>query len=177
MAYGLEAAPPAAADLREQVPPRQAARRKIGTIILVVALGVLMDFVFAVTGLLSVHALPGARQDHPRREPPSSIACRCVLGGAFLGILLTSFGVLLQALYLAGDMDFLLSAPIPMRAVFLTKLLQAILPNFGLMLSLRSAAALRPGLRGRLQRRCITRLWSSRWRRWRWPRPGCPACW
>jgi len=56
-----------------------------------------------------------------------------VMGGAFLGILLTSFGVLLQSLYLAGDMDFLLSAPIPIRAVFLTKLLQAILPNFGLL--------------------------------------------
>ncbi|MBN1889896.1 MAG: hypothetical protein JW850_18010 [Thermoflexales bacterium] len=50
---------------------------------------------------------------------------------AFLGILLTSFGVLLQALYLAGDMDFLLSAPVPIRAVFVTKLLQAILPNLG----------------------------------------------
>jgi ABC-2 type transport system permease protein len=56
-----------------------------------------------------------------------------LLAGAFLGILLTSFGVLLQALYLAGDMDFLLSAPVPVRAVFITKLLQAILPNLGLI--------------------------------------------
>jgi hypothetical protein len=56
-----------------------------------------------------------------------------VLGSAFLGILFTSFGVLLQALYLAGDMDFLLSAPIPHRAVFVSKLLQAILPNLGLI--------------------------------------------
>ena len=56
-----------------------------------------------------------------------------ILAGAFLGILLTSFGVLLQALYLAGDMDFLLSAPVPVRAVFITKLLQAILPNLGLI--------------------------------------------
>jgi hypothetical protein len=37
------------------------------------------------------------------------------------------------ALYLAGDMDFLLSTPIPIRAVFISKLLQAILPNFGLI--------------------------------------------
>jgi hypothetical protein len=50
----------------------------------------------------------------------------------FLGILLTSFGVLLQALYLSGDMDFLLAAPVPIRAVFITKLLQAVLPSFGL---------------------------------------------
>jgi ABC-2 type transport system permease protein len=59
-----------------------------------------------------------------------------VLGAVFVGILLTSFGVLLQALYLANDMDFLLSAPVPMRAVFLSKLLQAILPNFTLVLLL-----------------------------------------
>ena len=51
----------------------------------------------------------------------------------FLGILLTSFGVLLQALYLSGDMDFLLTSPVPIRAVFITKLLQAVLPNFGLV--------------------------------------------
>ena len=51
----------------------------------------------------------------------------------FVGILLSSFGVLLQALYLAGDMDFLSSSPVPIRAVFVTKLLQAVLPNFGLI--------------------------------------------
>jgi ABC-2 type transport system permease protein len=56
-----------------------------------------------------------------------------IVSGTFIGILLTSFGVLLQALYLAGDMDFLLSAPVPIRAVFLSKMLQAVLPNFGLV--------------------------------------------
>ncbi len=53
---------------------------------------------------------------------------------AFVGVLLFSFGVLLQALYLAGDMDFLLSAPVPIRAVFVTKLLQAILPGLAFTL-------------------------------------------
>lgn len=57
-----------------------------------------------------------------------------LITAAFFGILMTSFGLLLQALYLAGDMDFLLSAPIPIRAVFIAKLLQAILPNFALIL-------------------------------------------
>jgi hypothetical protein len=56
-----------------------------------------------------------------------------IFTGLFLGILLSSFGVLLQALYLSGDMDFLLSSPVPIRAVFVTKLLQAVLPNFGLI--------------------------------------------
>jgi ABC-2 type transport system permease protein len=50
----------------------------------------------------------------------------------FIGTVLTSFGVLLQALYLSGDMDFLLATPIPIRAVFIAKLLQAVLPNFAL---------------------------------------------
>jgi ABC-2 type transport system permease protein len=49
------------------------------------------------------------------------------------GILFTSFGVLLQVLYLSGDMDFLMSAPIPIRAVFIAKLVQAVLPNFLIM--------------------------------------------
>ncbi len=57
-----------------------------------------------------------------------------IVAAAFFGVLLTSFGLLLQALYLAGDMDFLLSTPVPIRAVFLAKLLQAILPNFSLIL-------------------------------------------
>lgn len=56
-----------------------------------------------------------------------------IFTGMFMGILLTSFGVLLQALYLSGDMDFLLAAPVPIRAVFMTKLMQAVLPNFGLL--------------------------------------------
>ena len=55
-----------------------------------------------------------------------------VLTGAFVLTLMTNFGVLLQALYLSRDMDFLITTPMPMRAVFLAKLLEAILPNFGL---------------------------------------------
>lgn len=50
-----------------------------------------------------------------------------------VGILVTGFGVLLQALYLSGDMDFLMTAPIPIRAVFISKLVQALLPNFGIL--------------------------------------------
>jgi len=56
-----------------------------------------------------------------------------IVSVAFFGILVTSFGVLLQGLYLAGDMDFLLSSPIPIRSVFLAKLLQAILPNLAIV--------------------------------------------
>jgi ABC-2 type transport system permease protein len=56
-----------------------------------------------------------------------------VMSIAGCGILMTSFSVLLQALYLSEDMDFLMSTPIPIRAVFLAKLVQAVLPNFMLL--------------------------------------------
>jgi ABC-2 type transport system permease protein len=55
-----------------------------------------------------------------------------VLTAAFFMTLMTNFGVLLQALYLSHDMDFLVTAPLPMRAVFLSKLVEAVLPNFAL---------------------------------------------
>jgi ABC-2 type transport system permease protein len=52
---------------------------------------------------------------------------------AFFVFLLTNFAALLQVLYLTNDLDFLLAAPLPIRAVFMAKLLQALLPNFGLI--------------------------------------------
>ena len=61
--------------------------------------------------------------------------------GAFVIGLFANFGVLLQGLYLSGDMEFLLTAPLPARAVFLSKLVQAILPNL-LLLGLISGPAL-----------------------------------
>ncbi len=53
-----------------------------------------------------------------------------LITAVFILCLMSSFRVLLQALYLSKDMDFLVSAPIPIRSVFLAKLLEAILPNF-----------------------------------------------
>jgi ABC-2 type transport system permease protein len=64
-----------------------------------------------------------------------------VISIAGIGILLTSFSALLQTLYLSGDMDFLLSAPTPIRAVFLAKMIQAVLPNF-IILSVLALPAL-----------------------------------
>jgi ABC-2 type transport system permease protein len=109
-------------------------RRKIGTIILVALLLAFLGFVFYLSWeLLIFLQSPQIMQYFGDFEPLLAGIPGLVLAGAFLGILLTSFGVLLQALYLAGDMDFLLSAPLPIRAVFLTKLLQAVLPNFALI--------------------------------------------
>jgi ABC-2 type transport system permease protein len=58
-----------------------------------------------------------------------------IVSSVFLLIMLTSFRLLLQALYLSNDMDFLVSAPIPIRAVFLSKLLETVLPNFILVVA------------------------------------------
>jgi ABC-2 type transport system permease protein len=51
-------------------------------------------------------------------------------------LLFTSFGALLSSLYLSGDMDLLLAAPLPMRSVFAVKFFEALLPQYGLLLGL-----------------------------------------
>jgi len=107
---------------------------KVGRVLILLFLAAVMAGVFFGTrgllGFLHSAEFAAAVPDMTRfiRSVPV-----LVMGAAFLGILLTSFGVLLQALYLSGDMDFLLAAPIPIRAVFLSKLMQAIIPNFGLV--------------------------------------------
>ena len=72
-----------------------------------------------------------------------------IISVIFLLIMMASFRVLLQALYLSNDMDFLVSAPIPIRAVFLSKLLETILPNFILVLALGLPVLLSLGVEGR----------------------------
>jgi ABC-2 type transport system permease protein len=71
-----------------------------------------------------------------------------VVLSAFLLTMLTSFRVLLQALYLAKDMDFLVAAPIPIRAVFLAKLLDAVLPNLVLVMAFGLPVLLSLGVAG-----------------------------
>jgi ABC-2 type transport system permease protein len=109
-------------------------RRKIGIIFLSLLLLGFLGFIFFLSWvLLRFLRSPELAQYIGDLQPLLDSVPVLLLGGAFIGILFTSFGVLLQALYLAGDMDFLLSTPLPIRAVFLTKLLQAILPNLGLI--------------------------------------------
>lgn len=66
------------------------------------------------------------------------------IGG--LMIVFTSFGVLLQTLYLARDMEFLMSTPTPVRAVFMAKMIQAVLPNFLILAVITLPALLGLGL-------------------------------
>ncbi|MGE5222821.1 MAG: putative ABC transporter permease subunit, partial [Omnitrophica WOR_2 bacterium] len=108
--------------------------RKIGTILL----GLFILGIFATAFIISwlILSLLNSNQVSQYVQNAQALVESVpvlIIAAAFVGILLTSFGVLLQALYLAGDMDFLLSAPVPIRAVFIAKLLQAIVPNFSLI--------------------------------------------
>jgi ABC-2 type transport system permease protein len=109
-------------------------RNKIRAVIVWVFLLGLAIFVFSASRwLLSLLHSPEFAQyvGADLRSILASIPA-LTLSTLFVGTVLTSFGVLLQALYLAGDMDFLLATPVPIRAVFIAKLLQAVLPNFAL---------------------------------------------
>lgn len=109
-------------------------RGKIGRLILYLMLLGFGYFVFWLSQLLlsAIHSPEFAQLSGIDLESVLGSIPALILSTLFLGILLTSFGVLLQALYLSGDMDFLLSTPVPIRAVFIAKLMQAVLPNFAL---------------------------------------------
>ncbi|MBN2387600.1 MAG: hypothetical protein JXB85_11320 [Anaerolineales bacterium] len=109
--------------------------RKIGTIFITLLLVAFAGFIFFLSWLLlgflrSPNLTQYVGLDATRLLESMPVL---ILAALFVGILLTSFGVLLQALYLSRDMDFLLSSPVPLRAVFVAKLLQAVLPNFALI--------------------------------------------
>ncbi len=56
--------------------------------------------------------------------------------GALLLLVLSSFSGLLSSLYLSGDMDMLLVAPVPMRAVFIVKFFGGLLGQYALLIAL-----------------------------------------
>jgi ABC-2 type transport system permease protein len=109
-------------------------RRKVGTIAIAVLLVAFAGFIFFLSWLLLgfLHSSTLTQYVGFDVAPFLQTVPMLIFALIFLGILFSSFGVLLQALYLSGDMDFLLTSPVPIRAVFVTKLLQAVLPNFGL---------------------------------------------
>ena len=109
-------------------------RQKIGMIVLGLLLLTALGFIlFLSILLLNFLRSPALAQYVGDTGPFLETFPILMVSGATGGILLTSFSVLLQALYLSGDMDFLMSAPIPVRAIFITKLLEALMPNFSIM--------------------------------------------
>jgi len=65
---------------------------------------------------------------------------------ASLVLVLSSFSSVLSSLYLAGDMDMLLTRPVPMRAVFMVKFFSGLLPQYGLLFVLLGPVLLGYGL-------------------------------
>ncbi len=113
---------------------RAKARTKLGMLSLLALAVVLLGLGFWLsTSVLGLLRSPQLAAMAPEASQFLASVPVLVVQLGFLAILLTSFGVLLQGLYLAGDMAFLLTAPVPVRAVFVTKLLQAILPNLALI--------------------------------------------
>jgi ABC-2 type transport system permease protein len=110
-------------------------RRKVGTILIILLILGFAGGIFFLSWLLLGFLHSPKLNQYAGLDAAAFLQSVPVLIFAvlFLGILFSSFGVLLQALYLSGDMDFLLTSPVPIRAVFVSKLLQAVLPNFGLI--------------------------------------------
>ena len=107
--------------------------RKIGTIVVWLMVAIFLGFVlWGSIALLSFIRTPAFLEAAELGDFTGLLdnLPTLLLTASTLGILLTSFSVLLQGLYLSGDMDFLMSAPIPIRSIFVSKLIQAVLPNF-----------------------------------------------
>ncbi|HEU5012130.1 MAG TPA: hypothetical protein VFT66_06275, partial [Roseiflexaceae bacterium] len=111
--------------------------RKIGISVLLIALGfgawglywLMSSAVQFFTSMQFIDALSRAQQTQPgmsftvdiQPQPFLEALPSIVLFGALVLLILTSFGNLLASLYLSGDMDMLLVAPVPMRSVFVVK--------------------------------------------------------
>jgi hypothetical protein len=113
---------------------RSRGRTRVGALIVGVLLAAFAFFLLAMSWLLLSFLESPELGPYLSTDPARILAAIpvLVLTGLFVMVLLMSFGSLLQALYLVGDMDFLLAAPVPIRAVFVAKVVQAVAPVFGL---------------------------------------------
>ena len=84
------------------------------------------------------------------REMPDPDLAALLPGGLLTALslimLLTSFGVALGTLFLANDLELLMSAPVDRRAVFLAKMFDGILPSYGILLIMALPALVAFGL-------------------------------
>jgi hypothetical protein len=106
-------------------------RGKIGTIILALLVVGGLAFAFWISWLM-LGLLRSPRLSEFTGDLTAILEAPAGGHAAFIGILITSFGVLLQALYLATWI-FCFSHPVPIRAVFIT-VAPGNLTNFGLIL-------------------------------------------
>ncbi|HST06088.1 MAG TPA: hypothetical protein VLQ48_15330 [Chloroflexia bacterium] len=90
----------------------------------------LLAFVFAAGIGLGLGAL---LHDYPDRDL-AALLPGGLLTAITLLILLTSFGVALGSLFLSNDLELLMSAPVDRRAVFLSKMLDGMIPSYTILL-------------------------------------------
>ncbi|WP_161569291.1 putative ABC transporter permease subunit [Candidatus Oscillochloris fontis] len=127
---------------------RGSLRRKIGWIVLLCLLVLgsfgIYSFVSVVVWALSSPEFQTALQEMARENPDLPSDFRpylhalpgLVLLGTLLMLLLSSFSSLLSSLYLSGDMDMLLVAPVPMRAVFSVKFFGGLITQYLILFAL-----------------------------------------
>lgn len=121
---------------------------KIGLIAAVALIGLgafgLYSFVRFLTGFLTsadftaaMAKLAAEAPDLPTDLRPYLLAVpSTALLGALLLLVLSSFSSLLSSLYLSGDMDLLLVAPVPMRAVFVVKFFDGLIGQYLILAAL-----------------------------------------
>lgn len=121
---------------------------KIGLVAVVALVGLgafgLYSFVRFLTGFLTSADFTAAMAELAAEAPELPTDLRpyllavpsTVLLGALLLLVLSSFGSLLSSLYLSGDMDLLLVAPVPMRAVFVVKFFDGLLGQYMILAAL-----------------------------------------
>ncbi len=114
--------------------------RKIGVILVALLLGLagfaLYGLMYGAVSLVTSPRFLRLLQQAAAEEPGLGIPTdflpfldalpAIALFGALIVLLLTSFSGVLSALYLSGDIDALLVAPVPMRAVFVVKFFGAL---------------------------------------------------
>ncbi|MBX0330295.1 hypothetical protein K2Z83_21760 [Oscillochloris sp. ZM17-4] len=123
-------------------------RRKIGLVFLTALLCIgsfgIYNFVSFLVGAIRSPDFAGILQEAAAQSPglPTDFTPyldalpSVVLLGSLLLLVLSSFSGLLSSLYLSGDMDMLLVAPVPMRAVFVVKFFGGLITQYALLIAL-----------------------------------------
>ncbi len=85
--------------------------------------GIVLGIVLVLLHLFGFAAAPGLAKLHDRFSPEALLTGSVVLAGAFALFLSKAIAEATEALYQRGDLDLLLSSPLPMRRVLTTRLL------------------------------------------------------
>jgi hypothetical protein len=130
--------------------------RKISLVVLALVLGFLAFGIYSLMSALVrfitsdqfVQILQEVSQEQPTLNLPTDFRPylealpSIALFGALVLLVLSSFSAVLSSLYLSGDIDMLLVAPVPMRAVFVVKFFSGLLLPYVLLFVLLSPAML-----------------------------------